>query len=247
MSNKLLETQKKLQAQLMENKSRQFQDSVIAAITTFRSSLMECFGADKNDSRRNEARDVFADATQTISHFSYTFRVGDEFVERVEKSISCGYTPEHQLQCTRYDNSNHCQIEGDMIDIIYEISMPIVVKKEKPEDDNCLLVMVQPAPQSSFQNVTVKTEKNPEKQMPEGNHDATKPEENKPESPEKMVADSSPSKSSAGESHKQDEEEEDEGEIDVVATPIKKKKRGKKEVKEDMEVEVPKRNFRPRT
>ena len=157
--NKLIETQKKLQLQVMENKSRNFKDSVTGAIVTFRSVLMECFGAPKDDPRLEAARQEFGAAIRTVSQFGYTFRVAEEFVDRVEKSTYSGYTPEHQMQCKRIDNSTHCPIQGDVIDVVYEISMPVVVKQEKPEDDDCLLLMVQPAPLTGFQSVKVKEEK----------------------------------------------------------------------------------------
>ena len=85
VKEKLVETQQKLTQQLMYNKSRECMDSVVTVIRGFRSELMECFGASKEDDRLTAARETFAVSTTTISHFGYTFRVHEDFRERVEK------------------------------------------------------------------------------------------------------------------------------------------------------------------
>ena len=105
-------------------------DSVVTAIRGFRSELMECFGVAKEDDRLTAARETFPDATTTLSHFGYTFRVHEDFRERVEKSIWSGQTPEQQISVQKIDNSTTCPISGHVTDVIYEIFMPVVVKKE---------------------------------------------------------------------------------------------------------------------
>ena len=238
--NKLIETQKKLQLQVMENESRNFKDSVTGAIVTFRSVLMECFGAPKDDPRLEAARREFGAAIRTVSQFGYTFRVAEEFVDRVEKSVYSGYTPEHQMQCKRIDNSTHCPIQGDVIDVVYEIAMPVVVKQEKPEDDDCLLLAVQPAPLTGFQSVKVKEEK-----VDDGS--PTKEPSNETKTTGEMDTQSSaggsPSKESEESASKHEDDEEDDENIDVENTPAKKKR--KKKTKAD--VDAPSRNLRPRT
>ena len=158
VKEKLVETQEKLRQQLMYNKSREYMDSVVSAIRGFRSELMECFGASKEDDRLTAARDTFAVSTTTISHFGYTFRVHDDFRERVEKSIWSGQTPEQQISAQKIDNSTSCPISGHVTDVIYEIFMPVVVKKEVDPDDDCMVLLYEPAPPNS-KPVTVKTEK----------------------------------------------------------------------------------------
>ena len=247
--NKLIETQKKLQVQLMENKSRNFKDSVTGAIVAFRSVLMECFGAPKDDPRLEAARQEFAAAIRTVSDFGYTFRVGEEFIYRVERSVYSGYTPEHQMQCKRIDNSTHCPIQGDVIDVVYEISMPVVVKQEKMEDDDCLLLMVQPAPLTGFQSVKVKEEKVDNGSPTKEPSNETKTTE---DSPEKMDTQSSAGGSPSKESEevesasKHEDDEEDDENIDVVNTqntPATKKRKKKNKA----DVDAPSRNLRPRT
>ena len=141
VKEKLVETQEKLRQQLMYNKSREYMDSVVSAIRGFRSELMECFGASKEDDRLTAARDTFAVSTTTISHFGYTFRVHDDFRERVEKSIWSGLTPEQQIFAQKIDNSTSCPISGHVTDVIYEIFMPVVVKKEVDPDDDCMVLL----------------------------------------------------------------------------------------------------------
>ena len=237
----------------MENKSRNFKDSVTGAIVAFRSVLMECFGAPKDDPRLDAACLEFGAAIRTVSQFGYTFRVGEEFVDRVEKSVYSGYTPEHQMQCKRIDNSTHCPIQGDVIDVVYEISMPVVVKQEKPEDDDCLLLMVQPAPLTGFQSVKVKEEKEDNGSPTKEPSNETKTTGDSPAaSPEKMDTQSSAGGSPSKESEevesasKHEDDEEDDENIDVVNTqntPAKKKRKKKKTA----DVDAPSRNLRPRT
>ena len=81
---------------------------------------------------------------------------------RVERSILAGQTPEQQFICTKTDNSEADPILGDVTNIIYEVSMPVIVKRELTDDDDmdCEIISVQPAPRDFLpKDVTVKQEK----------------------------------------------------------------------------------------
>ena len=164
MEEKLKVAQKKLLDQKMANKARDFHDFLVSGMRDFRSDLMDCYGADKFDDRLQAARSKFGDRLDTVSNMGYTFRVGEDFLGRVEKSILSGQTPEQQCTCTRIDNSISDPILGDVTDIIYEISMPVIVKREPVKDDDddagdCEILSVQPAPVGFTMNVKVKEEK----------------------------------------------------------------------------------------
>ena len=123
---------------------------------------MECYGAAKTDERLVAARNKFCEEVETILVLGYTFRTGEDFVGRVERSILAGQTPEQQFICTRTDNSEADPILGDVTDIIYEVSMPVIVKRELTDDDDadCEIISVQPAPRDFIpKDVTVKQEK----------------------------------------------------------------------------------------
>ena len=81
---------------------------------------------------------------------------------RVERSILAGQTTEQQFICTKTDNSEADPFLGDVTDIIYEVLMPVIVKREVTEDDDtgCEIISVQPTPQDFLpKDVTVKQEK----------------------------------------------------------------------------------------
>ena len=81
---------------------------------------------------------------------------------RVERSILTGQTPEQQFICTKTDNSEADPILGDVTNIIYEVSMPVIVKRELTDDDDadCEIISVQPVPRDFLpKDVTVKQEK----------------------------------------------------------------------------------------
>ena len=93
MEQKLKDAQNKLLQQKMEAKARTFQDHIICTIRDLRATLMECYGTAKTDERLVAARNKFCEEVETISILGYTFRVREDFVGRVERSILAGQTP----------------------------------------------------------------------------------------------------------------------------------------------------------
>ena len=160
---KFQDMQRKLTDQKMESKVRAFQDQIIVTIRDFRSKLMDYYGASRTDERVVKARETFAEEVKAISQFGYTFRVGESFVDRVEKSILSGQTPEQQYICTKTDNLEDDPVQGHVVDIIYEVCMPVIVKKEVHNDDDddkdCKILSVQLAPLGLLKNIKVKVEK----------------------------------------------------------------------------------------
>ena len=73
----------------------------------------------------------------------------------------CGQVPEYQMMCTMMNNSADNLILGHVIDVVYEITMPVIVKSEKLDDDDLVLIGVTPGILMSAVpvNVTVKKEK----------------------------------------------------------------------------------------
>ena len=119
MEQKLKDAQNKLLQQKMEAKARTFQDHIICAIRDLRATLMECYGAAKTNEQLVAACNKFYEEVETILILGYTFRIGNDFVGRVERSILAGQTPKQQFICTKTDNSEADPILGDVTDIIY--------------------------------------------------------------------------------------------------------------------------------
>ena len=68
------------------------------------------------------------------------------------------------MKCTKTNNSTDNPILGHVIDIVYEIAMPVIVKSEKlDDDDNDDLVLIGVMPRIPMSvvpvNITVKKEK----------------------------------------------------------------------------------------
>ena len=163
LQERFLHLEQQLLQQRMENQARSFREDITGGVRELRSALMGAYGEniDSNKSVCN-ARQKLGEVCKTRQSLGYTFRVHTEFVDRVEKSILCGFVPEQQIQCTKTDNSCLDPILGDVVDVIYELAMPMVIKPEVNEDDDILIVGETPATGAPFQFVTVKQER-PEK------------------------------------------------------------------------------------
>ena len=85
-----------------------------------------------------------------------------------------GQVPEQQKNCTKTNNSTEDPILGHVVDVVYEIGMPFIVKTEKlddNDDDDLVLIGVTPGiPMSAIPvNITVKEEKIEDSQESETN------------------------------------------------------------------------------
>ena len=112
-------------------------------------------------------------------------------------------------------------IQGHVIDIIYEVSMP--VKKEVDNDDeddddkDCEILSVQPAPARLLKNIKVKQEKIEEDMPKKANRE------------EKTVCEQ---ETGTGGEASEDIAGEEEGEEEEKGTPKKGNKRGQKKITE---------------
>ena len=145
----------------MEGKARDFQDHIVKVIRDFRSVIMDCFGTPKMDEHLVQAREHLASETAAKSLMGFMFRVGDGFVEWVEKSLLVGQTLEQQYTCTKIDNSVDDPVSGHVTDIIYEVAMPVIVKREvrDTKEDDCEILSFQPAPHGFMLKTQIKEEK----------------------------------------------------------------------------------------
>ena len=163
LEEKCSEMERKLMEQRMDNQFQDFQDEIREEINRFRSALMGAFG--KNlavESTVVEARERLRRLCVTVQFMGYTRHVGTDFIERVEKSLLCGQVPERQMKCLKIDNSTDDTILGYVVNIVYEISMPVIVKAEvldDQDDDLVLLGVTLGIPVSLSMDVQVKKEK----------------------------------------------------------------------------------------
>ena len=149
----------KLLEQRMDNRSRSFQDEISEAVRDLRSAMFSACGEDldQNEGVR-VARQQLDAASRTQQSCGYKFCVCDEFRERIERCINSGQVPEKLMKCSKVDNSCDDPIRGPMIDIVYEVVMPTVVKVEKveDEDDDLQFIGLTPARRVPLQQLELK-------------------------------------------------------------------------------------------
>ena len=87
--------------------------------------------------------------TGTLAKNGFTLRVCEDFIERVEKTVQSGEIPEQKMDMIKIDNSVDNSVEGFVRDVTYVLTIPVVVKREKGEndddDDELMIVGVTPA------------------------------------------------------------------------------------------------------
>ena len=163
LENQCREMEEKLLEQRMDNAFRKYQDDLREEINKFYGALMSAYG--KNLATEKpvvEARDSLQKLCCTEQYMGYTRCVGTDFVECVGRSLLCGQVPECQFMCTKTNNSVDDPILGHVVDVVYEISMPVIAKSEKLDNnDNLVLIGVTPGILMSAVpvNITVKKEK----------------------------------------------------------------------------------------
>ena len=223
VEEKLRVTQQKLLEQRMEGKACNFQDHIVKVIWDFRSVVMDCFGAPKMDECLVQAREHLASETEAKSLMGFTFHVGDGFMEWVEKSLLAGQTPEQQYSCTKIDNSVDDPVSGHVTDIIYEVAMPVIVKREVQEsdDDDCEILSFQPAPHAFMLKMKIKEEKL------DPNEKVNQKQDENPREHEPEEGGSGTEKADEPENPDNEDMEED-TEIDIANTMPKKRKLKKK-------------------
>ena len=238
VEEKLRVTQQKLLEQRMEGKASDFQDHIVKVIWDFRSVIMDCFGALKTNECLVQAREHLASETAAKSLMGFTFRVGNGFVERVQKSLLAGQTPEQQYTCTKIDNSVDDPVSGHVTDIIYEVPMPVIVKREvrESEDDNCEIFSSQLALHAFVLKMQIKEEKlDPHNKVNQKQDE--NPQEHKPDEG------GSGTEKADGPENPDNEDMEEDTEIDIVNT-IPKKRKLKKKAHGAMGGAGPRRNLR---
>ena len=184
---------------------------------------MDCFGTPKMDECLVQAREHLALETAAKSLMGFTFCVGNGFIKCVEKSLLAGQTLEQQYTCTKIDNSVDDPVGGHVTDIIYEVAMPVIVKREvwESEDDDCEILSFQLAPHGFVLKTQIKEEKLDPNEKVDQKQDEN-PREHEPEEG------GSGTEKADGPENPDNEDMEEDTEIDIVNTMPKKRKLKKK-------------------
>ena len=79
--------------------------------------------------------------TRTLAKNGFTLRVCEDFIEHVEKTAQSGEIPEQKMEMTKTDDSVDNFVVGFVRDVTYVLTIPPVVKQEKGEDDDELMIV----------------------------------------------------------------------------------------------------------
>ena len=79
--------------------------------------------------------------TRTLAKNGFMLRVCEDFIERVEKTVQLGEVPEQKMEMTKTDDSVDNFVVGFVQDVTYVLTIPPVVKQEKGEDDDELVIV----------------------------------------------------------------------------------------------------------
>ena len=163
LENKCHEMSDKLLEQKMDNAFRDFQDEVQEQIGKFHHVLMSAYGKNVDtEPSVVKAREELCEVCESRQFMGHTLRVGPQFVDRVQKSFLAGQVPEHQYECRKMDNSIDDPIQGHVIDIVYKIIMPVVIKSEACDDDDCEILGVSPpSAQNKLPSINVMIKEEP--------------------------------------------------------------------------------------
>ena len=162
LENKCREMSDKLSEQKMDNAFRDFQDEVREQIGKFHHVLMSAYGknVDTEPSVVKAGEDLCI-ACETRQFMGHTLRVSPHFVDRVQKSLLSGQVPEHQYECRKTDNSIDAPIQGHVIDIVYNIIMPVVIKSKAGDDEDCKILGFSPPSAENKLRLKVKVKEEP--------------------------------------------------------------------------------------
>ena len=147
LEERYAEMERKLMEQKMDNRFREFQDEIREGINKFQSALMVAFG--KNlavESMVEDARESLCRLCVAMDFMGYIIHVGMDFVERVERSLLCGQVPEWQMKCLKMNTSHDDPVLGYVVEVVYKISMPVIVKAEPKDNDDDDLVLLGVSP-----------------------------------------------------------------------------------------------------
>ena len=189
----------------------------------FRVCLINNYGHKEESEDLLDARVGLEQNMTTLQQNGFTLTVCEDFVDRVEKTIRSGFIPEQRFTMKVTDNSADDPVQGYMRDVTYCLEIPMVVKREKAEDDDNLeIVGVMPATKTIVDVVKVKTEEKtspsspragsePQKSMPPQKGAGSQPQKSTP--PNKDMTgdnDSSPKKNTTETEDKSTAHDEDE-------------------------------------
>ena len=131
----------KVEGMEWENRARRYHESIQKCVGIFRKALINNFGNREESDHLEEVREDMVRCTRTHVKNGFTLRVCEDFIERVEKTVQSDEIPEQKMEMTKTDDSVDNFVVGFVQDVTYVLTIPPVVKQEKGEDDDELVIV----------------------------------------------------------------------------------------------------------
>ena len=131
----------KVEGMEWENRARWYHETIQKCVGIFRKVLMNNLWNHEESDHLKEVWEDMVHCTRTHAKKGFTLRVCEDFIERVEKTVQSGEVPEQKMEMTKTDDPVDNFVVGFVQDVTYVLTMPPVVKQEKGEDDNELMIV----------------------------------------------------------------------------------------------------------
>ena len=131
----------KMEGMEWENRARRYHKTIQKCVGIFRKVLINNFGNREESDHLKAVREDMVRCTRTLVKNGFTLRVCEDFIERVEKTVQSGEIPEQKMEMTKTDDSVDNFVVGFVRDVTYVLTIPPVVKQEKGEDDDKLMIV----------------------------------------------------------------------------------------------------------
>ena len=131
----------KVEGMEWENQACRYHESIQKCVGIFRKALINNFGNREESDHLKEVREDMVRCTRTCAKNGFMLRVCEDFIERVEKTVQSGEIPEQKMEMTKTDDSVDNFVVGFVRDVTYVLTIPPVVKQEKGEDDDELVIV----------------------------------------------------------------------------------------------------------
>ena len=131
----------KVEGMEWENRARRYHKTIQKCVGIFRKALINNFGNREESDHLKEVQEDMVRCTRTLAKNGFMLRVCENFIECVEKTVQSGEIPEQKMEMTKTDDSVDNFVVGFVRDVTYVLTIPPVVKQEKGEDDNELMIV----------------------------------------------------------------------------------------------------------
>ena len=131
----------KVEGMEWENRARRYHETIQKCVGIFRKVLINNFGNREESDHLKEVQEDMVCCIRTLAKNGFTLRICEDFIEHVEKTVQSGEIPEQKMEMTKTDNSVDNFVVGFVRDVTYVLTIPPVVKQEKGEDDDELVIV----------------------------------------------------------------------------------------------------------